>query len=52
MVFGGVDKERIQLNEETMWSGWPYDNDNPETAKHLGEMRKLIFEGNTRSTQL
>ena len=51
MVFGGTDKERIQLNEETMWSGWTYDNDNPETAKHLGEMRKLIFAGRYTEAQ-
>ena len=29
MVFGDVNKERIQLNEESMWSGSPSDNDNP-----------------------
>ena len=30
MVFGDVNKERIQLNEESMWSGSPSDNDNPD----------------------
>ena len=30
MVFGDVNKERIQLNEESMWSGSPDDNDNPD----------------------
>ena len=29
MVFGDVNKERIQLNEESMWSGSQEDNDNP-----------------------
>ena len=25
MIFGGGERERIQLNEETLWSGGPYD---------------------------
>ena len=45
MVFGGIETERIQLTEETMWSGYPHDNDNPLCRKHLPEMRRLIFEG-------
>ena len=35
MVFGGIETERIQLTEETMWSGYPHDNDNPLCRKHL-----------------
>lgn len=45
MVFGDVNKERIQLNEETMWSGSPDDNDNPNAYPALTEIRKLLFEG-------
>jgi len=45
MVFGGVAKERLQLNEDTMWSGYPYDPTNPDAFKHLNEVRRLIFEG-------
>lgn len=45
MIFGGVDSERIQLNDETFWAGSPYDNNNPEGLQHLGEIRRLIFEG-------
>ncbi len=48
MVFGDVNKERIQLNEESMWSGSPDDNDNPEASQHLGEIRRLLFEGKYR----
>ncbi len=46
MVYGTVDTERIQFNEETLWSGW-HDHfaDNPECAEKLGEMRALLFEG-------
>ena len=45
MVFGGVDHERIQLNEDTLWAGGPYDPSNPEALAALPEVRKLVFEG-------
>lgn len=45
MIFGGVGRERIQLNEETFWAGSPHDNNNPEGLKHLQEIRRLIFDG-------
>src|SRR5262245_31632667 len=41
MIFGGVDKERIQLNENTLWAGGPYDPSNPEALAALPEARKL-----------
>jgi alpha-L-fucosidase 2 len=45
MVFGGTDRERIQLNEETFWSGGPYDPSRPGGPKALPEIRRLIFAG-------
>jgi alpha-L-fucosidase 2 len=48
MVFGGVDKERLQLNEVSLWSGSPQDADNPEALAALHEVRKLIFDGKYR----
>lgn len=45
MVYGDVNNERIQLNEETMWSGSPDDNDNPLALEAQAEIRKLLFEG-------
>jgi alpha-L-fucosidase 2 len=44
MVFGGVQDERYQINESTLWGGGPHDYDNPEAYDHLDEVRKLIFE--------
>jgi alpha-L-fucosidase 2 len=46
MIYGNVDKETIQLNEHTVWSGSPNRNDNPASLDSLAEIRKLIFEGN------
>ena len=45
MVFGDVNMERIQLNEESMWSGSPDDNDNPDAYPAQAEIRKLLFQG-------
>lgn len=48
VVFGDVGYERIQLNEETMWSGSPQECDNPEAAKHLDEIKDLLKNGKYR----
>jgi alpha-L-fucosidase 2 len=45
MVYGGVDKERLQLNEETLWSGGPHSYDNPDAFQHLAEVRELLEQG-------
>jgi len=53
MVFGGVEKERIQLNEETLWDGYAMDRNNPEAFSALQEVRKLLFEGkNNEATEI
>ncbi|WP_203855143.1 glycosyl hydrolase family 95 catalytic domain-containing protein [Plantactinospora mayteni] len=43
MVFGNVDTERLQLNEDTVWAGGPYDSANPRGAAALPEIRRLVF---------
>jgi alpha-L-fucosidase 2 len=45
MVFGGIAEERIQLNEDTLWSGGPKDWNNPRARVLLPEVRRLIFSG-------
>jgi len=45
MVFGGVVHERLQLNEDTLWSGRPYDPVNPEAREALPEVRRLLAAG-------
>lgn len=44
MVFGGIEKERIQLNEDTLWSGFPRDTNNYEALRYLKRARKLIAQ--------
>lgn len=46
MVYGGVDKERIQINDDTLWSGGPRDYRLPEAKALLPKIRELLFEGN------
>jgi alpha-L-fucosidase 2 len=48
MVFGGINNERLQLNEDTLWGGGPYDQNNPEALAALPEARRLVFEGKYR----
>ena len=45
MVFGKCGEERIQLNEETYWSGGPYSTVVKGGYKALPEIQKLIFDG-------
>lgn len=46
MMFGGVEQERIQLSESTLWSGGPSDrNLNPEARANLPIIRKLLIDG-------
>jgi alpha-L-fucosidase 2 len=45
MVFGKTDEERIQLNEETYWSGGPYSTVVKGGFKALPEIQKLVFDG-------
>lgn len=51
MVYGGTAREELQLNEETVWGGSPYRNDNPEALKHLEEVRALIFTNRNADAQ-
>ncbi|GAA4466885.1 glycoside hydrolase family 95 protein [Nibrella saemangeumensis] len=45
MVFGGVLRERIQLNEETIWDGYRRNSDNPGAVTALPEVQRLMFAG-------
>jgi alpha-L-fucosidase 2 len=45
MVYGGVGEERIQLNEDTYWSGGPYNTVVKGGYKHLPEIQQLLFDG-------
>ena len=53
MVFGGIKRERIQLNEETLWDGGPRDTNNPKALEALPKVQQLLFDNkNEEATQL
>src|SRR5579863_3093693 len=45
MHFGGVNHDRFQLNEGTLWSGEPSTGNNPGAKVALPELRRALFEG-------
>jgi len=51
MVFGIPAKEHIQLNEDTIWSGEKRDRSNPDAAKAVPEVRRLLMEGHPAQAQ-
>ena len=51
MVFGGIENERLQLNEESVWTGQPRWDANPDALKNLPKVRQLLFEGKYREAE-
>jgi alpha-L-fucosidase 2 len=51
MVFGGVQKDEIQMNEETIWGGGPHDNNSTKALEALPEVRRLIFEDQKKEAE-
>ena len=51
MVYGNVDTEMVQLNENTVWSGSPNRNDNPLALDSLTVIRNLIFKGEQKEAE-
>ena len=45
MIFGGTERERIALNQDSIWYGGPIDRVNPDAKAHLAEVRSLLLEG-------
>jgi alpha-L-fucosidase 2 len=45
MVYGGIRRERIQLNEDTLWGGSPYSPANPNSNQYLSKIQQLIVDG-------
>lgn len=52
MVFGTVEKEGIQFNEDTLWTGGPHDYTRPGGARHLPRVRELVKQRKFKDAQL
>jgi|GEM_PF-402698 len=46
MVFGGVADERLQLNIDTLWDGYPINPNNAASRASLDGIRRKLFQGN------
>ncbi|MBI4327721.1 MAG: glycoside hydrolase family 95 protein [Chloroflexi bacterium] len=51
MVFGGLADERLQFNEDTLWTGQPHEYHHDGAVKHLPTIRQLLAEGKQREAQ-
>lgn len=51
MIFGGVADDRIQFNEETLWSGGPRDYNRKGAYQYLDPIRTLLFAGKQREAE-
>jgi alpha-L-fucosidase 2 len=52
MVFGGIEEELLQLNEESLWSGGPVNtNPNPLAPEFLPQIRKALFEQDYKTAE-
>ncbi|SDL10927.1 glycoside hydrolase family 95 protein [Siphonobacter aquaeclarae] len=51
MVFGGTTNERIQFNEETLWTGAPRDYNRPGASAYLAPIRKLLSGGKQKEAE-
>ena len=48
MIYGGIDQERLSVNLDTLWSGYPHYNRNPAAKEAFEDARKRIFEPGQR----
>src|SRR5436190_1832501 len=51
MVFGGLDEDRIQINEASLWGGGVHNYANPEAHGHLARLQELIFAGHVAEAE-
>ena len=51
IIFGGIDIEIVQINIDTLWSGYKRETTNSNAPKHLDEVRQLIFNGEYKKAQ-
>jgi alpha-L-fucosidase 2 len=51
MVFGGVSHERIQFNEQTVWTGAPHDYAHHGASQYLGQIRELLWAGKQKEAE-
>ena len=51
MPFGGVAQERVALNEDTLWSGYPGNHIIPGSTEHIRKAQALVLEGKAQEAE-
>jgi alpha-L-fucosidase 2 len=51
MIFGGVENDRVQFNEETLWTGAPNDYAHKGASKYLSQIRQLLADGKQKEAE-
>lgn len=51
MIYGGIDSEHLQINEDTVWTGKPHDYSHPKASEVLQEIRGMLFEGKQKEAE-
>src|SRR5438067_11240312 len=51
MIFAGVEKEHLQFNEETLWTGGPRDYNRKGAYQYLPQLRQLLFDGKQKEAE-
>ena len=51
MIFGGISHERIQFNEQTVWTGEPHDYAHHGASQYLAQIRQLLFDGKQKEAE-
>ncbi|CAM3746314.1 glycoside hydrolase N-terminal domain-containing protein [Mucilaginibacter galii] len=51
MIYGGIDTERLQFNEQTLWTGAPREYQREGAYKYLQPIRQLIFDGKQKEAE-
>ena len=50
-MFGGLGQERLQFNEDTVWTGQPHEYQHEGAVKYLAQIRQLLQEGKQREAE-
>ncbi len=51
MAFGGVREDRLAMNEDTFWAGYPVDKNAPDAHKYLARAQELVRQGKLAEAQ-
>ncbi|WP_430109360.1 glycoside hydrolase family 95 protein [Paenibacillus sp. B1-33] len=51
VVYGGIQRDQIQLNEDSIWYGGARDNDNRAAQAALPDIKNLLLQGNVRKAE-